>query len=1002
MAVGLAIANEGRGYSGKITSIVILSCMVAATGGIIFGYDIGISGIIAGGVTSMVPFLEKFFPDVYTKMKQDTKVSNYCKFDSQLLTAFTSSLYIAGLIASFFASSVTRAFGRKPSILIGGAAFLIGAALGGAALNIYMLILGRVMLGVGIGFANQSAPLYLSEMAPPRYRGAINTGFQLCVGIGVLSANLVNFGTEKIKAGWGWRISLVMAAVPASMLTFGSLFLPETPNSIIQHDKNHQKAKLMLQRIRGTDDVQQELEDLIEASEMSNSIKHPFKNILHRKYRPQLVMAIAIPFFQQFTGINVISFYAPILFLTIGLGESASLLLSAVVTGFVGTASTFISMLMVDRLGRRVLFISGGIQMFFSQVLIGSIMATQLGDHGEIDKKYAYLILVLICIYVAGFAWSWGPLGWLVPSEIFQLEIRSAAQSITVAVNFFFTFIVAQTFLIMLCHFKFGTFFFFGGWVVVMTAFVYLLLPETRNVPIEQMDRKRLMAVGLAITSESGQNNGKITLYVVLSCMMAAMGGVIFGYDIGITGGVTSMEPFLKKFFHKVYLKMKLADDKVSNYCVFDSQLLTSFTSSLYVAGLVTSFFASYITKAFGRKPSIVVGGAAFLAGTGLGGAAFNVYMLIVGRLLLGVGVGFANQAVPLYLSEMALPRLRGAINNGFQLSIGIGALSANLINYGTEKIEGGWGWRMSLAMAAVPASVLTLGALFLPETPNSVIQRSHDKQKAKLMLQRIRGMEDVQAELDDLIKASSPSKTNNKQSLKLILKGRYRPQLVMALAIPFFQQVTGINVIAFYAPLLFRTIGLGESASLLSAVMTGVVGTGSTFISMFVVDKLGRRTLFMIGGIQMFVSQCIVGGIMALHLKDHGGLSKGYAFVVLVMICIYVAGFGWSWGPLGWLVPSEIFPLEIRSAGQSITVAVSFIFTFIVAQTFLSMLCHFRSGIFFFFGGWVVVMTTFVYYFLPETKSVPLEQMEKVWQEHWFWKRIVGEVSDRQHKGEI
>lgn len=95
-------------------------------------------------------------------------------------------------------------------------------------------------------------------------------------------------------------------------------------------------------------------------------------------------------------------------------------------------------------------------------------------------------------------------------------------------------------------------------------------------------------------------------------------------------------------------------------------------------------------------------------------------------------------QAVPLYLSEMALPQLRGAINNGFQLSIGIGALSANLINYGTEKIEGGWGWRMSLAMAAVPASVLKLGALFLPETPNSLIQRSHDHQRAKLLIQRI------------------------------------------------------------------------------------------------------------------------------------------------------------------------------------------------------------------------------------------------------------------------
>ncbi|XP_004499623.2 hexose carrier protein HEX6 isoform X2 [Cicer arietinum] len=502
------------------------------------------------------------------------------------------------------------------------------------------------------------------------------------------------------------------------------------------------------------------------------------------------------------------------------------------------------------------------------------------------------------------------------------------------------------------------------------------------------------MAVGLAITCQSGQkNNGRITLYVVLSCMMAAMGGVIFGYDIGITGGVTSMEPFLNKFFHNIYLKMK-EDVTVSNYCLFDSQLLTSFTSSLYVAGFFTSFLASYVTSVFGRKPSIIAGGTAFLAGTALGGAAFNVYMLIVGRLMLGVGVGFANQAVPLYLSEMALPRFRGAINNGFQLSIGIGALSANLINYGTEKIKGSYGWRVSLAMAAVPASFLTLGALFLPETPNSLIQTSQDHQKAKRILQRIRGVEDVQSELDDLTKANSSTstKTSPQQPFKLILKRRYRPQLVTAIAIPFFQQVTGINVIAFYAPLLFRTIGLGESASLLSSVMTGITGTCSTFISMLVVDKLGRRTLFIVGGIQMFVSQCIVGGIMAFHLKDHGGLTKGYAYMVLVMICIYVAGFGWSWGPLGWLVPSEIFPLEIRSVGQSITVAVSFVFTFVVAQSFLSMLCHFKSGIFFFFGGWVVVMTVFVYFFLPETKNVPLEQMEKVWQEHWFWKRIVCE----------
>ncbi|KAG6390856.1 hypothetical protein SASPL_148601 [Salvia splendens] len=500
------------------------------------------------------------------------------------------------------------------------------------------------------------------------------------------------------------------------------------------------------------------------------------------------------------------------------------------------------------------------------------------------------------------------------------------------------------------------------------------------------------MAGGFAVASEA-RYTGKVTIFVVLSCMMAAMGGVIFGYDIGISGGVTSMKPFLKKFFPKVYRRME-EDTKISNYCKFDSQLLTLFTSSLYLAGLIASFFASSTTKAYGRKPSIIIGGAAFLAGAALNGTALNIYMLIFGRVLLGVGVGFANQAVPLYLSEMAPPKYRGAFNNGFQLSVGIGALTANLINYGTVKIKQGYGWRISLSMAAVPASILTLGALFLPETPNSLIQCGQNQQQAKQMLQKIRGTSDVDAELHDLISAIENSNTLQ-NNYNQILQRNYRPQLIMAIAIPFFQQVTGINVIAFYAPIVFRTIGFGESASLMSAVMTGVVGIATTLVSMVLVDRVGRRPLLVAGGLVMFAAQLAVGGIMAGKLGDHGGLSRGYGDVVLVLIGVYVAGFGLSWGPLGWLIPSEIFPLEIRAAGQSVAVAVNFLFTFLVGQTFLAMLCHFKAGIFFFFGGWVAVMTAFVYVLLPETKNVPIEQMDKVWRHHWFWNKIVG--SDKQ-----
>ncbi|CAA0817224.1 Sugar transport protein 3 [Striga hermonthica] len=496
------------------------------------------------------------------------------------------------------------------------------------------------------------------------------------------------------------------------------------------------------------------------------------------------------------------------------------------------------------------------------------------------------------------------------------------------------------------------------------------------------------MAGGFVVSSEGVPYNGRITPFVVLSCMVAATGGVIFGYDIGISGGVTSMAPFLKKFFPEVYARMR-EDTRISNYCKFDSQLLTLFTSSLYLAGLVSSFFASFVNRAYGRKPTIIVGGAAFLAGAALNGAAVSIYMLIFGRVLLGVGVGFANQAVPLYLSEMAPPKYRGAFNNAFQLSVGIGALSANLINYGSEKIKPGWGWRLSLALAAVPASALTLGAIFLPETPNSLIQRGHKPEKAKRTLQRARGTHDFQPELDDLIQASRSSK-DSANAYSKILRRNYRPQLVMSVAIPFFQQVTGINVIAFYAPILFRTIGFGESASLLSSVMTGVVGIFTTLLSMAAVDRFGRRFLLMSGGLTMLGSQVAVGVLMGAELGDKGRLRGGLAYTVLVLIGIYVAGFGVSWGPLGWLIPSEIFPLEIRAVGQSVSVGVNFLFTFLVGQMFLWMLCRMKAGIFLFFGGWVAVMTCFVYLLLPETKNVPIEQMERVWREHWFWSRIV------------
>lgn len=189
-------------------------------------------------------------------------------------------------------------------------------------------------------------------------------GFQMMITIGILIANLINYKTSKLEHGW--RISLGVGAVPAILLCLGSLFLGDTPNSLIERGQ-HENAKKMLQKIRGTMNVDEEYQDLVDASEEAKKVEHPWRNIMQPKYRPQLTFCSFIPFFQQLTGINVIMFYAPVLFKTLGFGSDASLM-SAVITGGVNVVATLVSIFTVDKFGRRILFLEGGAQMLVCQV----------------------------------------------------------------------------------------------------------------------------------------------------------------------------------------------------------------------------------------------------------------------------------------------------------------------------------------------------------------------------------------------------------------------------------------------------------------------------------------------------------------------------------------------------------------------------------------------------------------------------------------------------------
>ena len=208
-------------------------------------------------------------------------------------------------------------------------------------------------------------PLFLSEIAPAQLRGGLNIVFQLMVTIGIFIANLVNYFTATVHPN-GWRIALGGAAIPAVILLFGSLIICETPTSLIERNKN-EEGKEALRKIRGVDDINEEYESIVSACEIASQVKDPYRKLLKPASRPPFIIGMLLQLFQQFTGINAIMFYAPVLFQTVGFGSDAALL-SAVITGVINVLSTFVGIYLVDRTGRRFLLLQSSVHMLICQV----------------------------------------------------------------------------------------------------------------------------------------------------------------------------------------------------------------------------------------------------------------------------------------------------------------------------------------------------------------------------------------------------------------------------------------------------------------------------------------------------------------------------------------------------------------------------------------------------------------------------------------------------------
>lgn len=446
-------------------------------------------------------------------------------------------------------------------------------------------------------------------------------------------------------------------------------------------------------------------------------------------------------------------------------------------------------------------------------------------------------------------------------------------------------------------------------------------------------------------------------VYVMLVCMVAALGGLLFGYDTGVINGAIGP---LKAHF------------------VLDANWAGWATGCALVGCAMGAAFAGVLSDWLGRKKVLIFSAILFLisaVGTAL---PKNITTFIIYRLIGGLGVGAASMSSPMYIAEITPARIRGQMVSVNQFAIVTGFLVVYFVNYfialqGDQMWNQESGWRWMFGSEALPALLLLVLLFFVPESPRWLTKQNRSDEALEI-LARVDGAEYAKTELLEIKDAIA----HESGSLKQLLQPGMKIVLVIGIVLAVLQQVTGINVFLYFGTEIFKKMGSGTNAALLQTVVVGAVNLTFTIVAIWTVDRLGRKPLMMIGSVGMGLS--LLGMGLAAYCQKTD-------LWVLLFILGYIACFALSVGPVTWVILSEIFPTRIRGRAMAIATVCLWVANYVVSQTFPMMdennwlLEKFHHAFpFWLYGIFCVVLVTFVWRFVPETKGKTLEEIEKYW----------------------
>lgn len=440
--------------------------------------------------------------------------------------------------------------------------------------------------------------------------------------------------------------------------------------------------------------------------------------------------------------------------------------------------------------------------------------------------------------------------------------------------------------------------------------------------------------------------------FIYSICLVSAMGGLLFGYDWVVIGGA--------KIFYEQY------------FGISSSPAMQGIAMSIALAGcLIGALTCGMLADRYGRKPLLVLSAVIFIVSS-IGTGAFNSFIwFLISRFVGGIAIGMASGLSPMYIAEVAPASVRGKLVSLNQLTIVIGILAAQIVNWQLAGPDTAWnvayGWRWMFWATAVPAGAFLVLAFFIPESPRWLMMKGRTVQ-AVSVLSRIGGLSYAESEKESF--AAGQDASGNEGGLRLLFSRPFRHVLTVGIVVAVFQQWCGTNVIFNYAQEIFQGAGYDVDNTFINIVITGIANLVFTFVAIFTVERLGRRVLMLIGA----------GGLAGIYLL----LGACYYFEVegifmVVLVVLAIGCYAMSLGPVTWVLLSEIFPNKVRAVAVAVSTFALWIGSFTLTMTF--PLLNEAMGTYGTFWIYTAICTAgFVYFIrsLPETKGKSLEQIEK------------------------